>query len=153
MLFIVSYRFYSPRYWPILSSRSRDRYLTNTYAKLDLRHSRSRQIRPEILPISQKQGWNSRIDPQNWCQESLRMPCLLADYSYLGRRRPVIRRYHDGYLTLSDVWMESLWVDEIADSLPENNPRFVVISYEFTHADGRKSNPLVGMFLNAVKVG
>ncbi|KAG9013003.1 hypothetical protein FRB94_004396 [Tulasnella sp. JGI-2019a] len=34
-------------------------------------------------------------------------------------------------------------VDELGEELPESSPRFVVLSYETVHKDGRRSFPLV----------
>jgi len=34
-------------------------------------------------------------------------------------------------------------LDELQDELPDNAPRFVLLSYELVHSDGRKSNPLI----------
>lgn len=39
-------------------------------------------------------------------------------------------------LTVSDL-------DTVATELPENSPRYVLLSYEVEHSDGRKSFPLV----------
>ncbi|KAG6908766.1 hypothetical protein DXG01_003378 [Tephrocybe rancida] len=33
-------------------------------------------------------------------------------------------------------------IEELAEELPENSPRYVVLSYELNHKDGRKSFPL-----------
>ncbi|KZT26391.1 glia maturation factor beta [Neolentinus lepideus HHB14362 ss-1] len=33
--------------------------------------------------------------------------------------------------------------EDLADELPENSPRYVLLSYELVHPDGRKSFPLV----------
>lgn len=33
-------------------------------------------------------------------------------------------------------------VDDLADDLPSNSPRFIVVSYQLTHPDGRTSTPL-----------
>lgn len=33
-------------------------------------------------------------------------------------------------------------IDELADELPDNTPRYVLVSYAMTHADGRQANPL-----------
>jgi len=33
--------------------------------------------------------------------------------------------------------------EELVEELPEHSPRFVLVSYEMKHADGRISNPLV----------
>jgi len=38
---------------------------------------------------------------------------------------------------------DNISIEELAEELPENSPRFVVISYELDHPDGRKSFPLV----------
>lgn len=38
---------------------------------------------------------------------------------------------------------DNITVEELAEELPENSPRYVVLSYELIHNDGRKSFPLV----------
>ncbi|EJU05336.1 glia maturation factor beta [Dacryopinax primogenitus] len=38
---------------------------------------------------------------------------------------------------------DSISVDDLAEELPENSPRFVLMSYELEHRDGRKSFPLI----------
>ncbi|KAF8077580.1 hypothetical protein FPV67DRAFT_1578 [Lyophyllum atratum] len=38
---------------------------------------------------------------------------------------------------------DNISIEELAEELPENSPRYVVLSYELSHGDGRKSFPLV----------
>jgi len=38
---------------------------------------------------------------------------------------------------------ENISIEELAEELPENSPRYVVLSYELKHNDGRTSFPLV----------
>ncbi|KIM79737.1 hypothetical protein PILCRDRAFT_823294 [Piloderma croceum F 1598] len=38
---------------------------------------------------------------------------------------------------------EEISLEDLAEELPENSPRYVVLSYELNHSDGRKSFPLV----------
>jgi len=38
---------------------------------------------------------------------------------------------------------DEISVENLAEELPENSPRYVVLSYELNHPDGRKSFPLV----------
>ncbi|KAF4576705.1 hypothetical protein EYR36_000700 [Pleurotus pulmonarius] len=38
---------------------------------------------------------------------------------------------------------DNIGIDELAEELPENSPRYVLLSYELHHSDGRKSFPLV----------
>ncbi|THU77811.1 glia maturation factor beta [Dendrothele bispora CBS 962.96] len=38
---------------------------------------------------------------------------------------------------------DNISIEELAEELPENSPRYVVLSYELNHSDGRKSFPLV----------
>ncbi|KAK0210838.1 hypothetical protein DFS33DRAFT_1250727, partial [Desarmillaria ectypa] len=39
---------------------------------------------------------------------------------------------------------DNISIEELAEAeLPENSPRYVVLSYELNHSDGRKSFPLV----------
>ncbi|EAU88672.2 hypothetical protein CC1G_01045 [Coprinopsis cinerea okayama7 len=39
--------------------------------------------------------------------------------------------------------LDDISIEELAEELPENSPRYVVLSYELEHKDGRKSFPLV----------
>ncbi|KAF9469429.1 glia maturation factor beta [Collybia nuda] len=39
--------------------------------------------------------------------------------------------------------LDNISIEELAEELPENSPRYVLLSYELSHADGRKSSPLV----------
>ncbi|TFY73633.1 hypothetical protein EWM64_g10379 [Hericium alpestre] len=38
---------------------------------------------------------------------------------------------------------DSITPEDLAEELPENSPRYVVLSYQLDHSDGRKSFPLV----------
>ncbi|PSR83099.1 hypothetical protein PHLCEN_2v5903 [Hermanssonia centrifuga] len=38
---------------------------------------------------------------------------------------------------------DNITIEDLAEELPENAPRYVVLSYELNHPDGRKSFPLV----------
>ncbi|KZT71312.1 hypothetical protein DAEQUDRAFT_724256 [Daedalea quercina L-15889] len=38
---------------------------------------------------------------------------------------------------------DNISIDDLAEELPENAPRYVVLSHELNHDDGRKSFPLV----------
>ncbi|KAN0076934.1 hypothetical protein V8E55_010789 [Tylopilus felleus] len=38
---------------------------------------------------------------------------------------------------------DNISIEELAEELPENSPRYVVLSYELKHKDGRTSFPLV----------
>ncbi|KAI0797588.1 maturation factor [Abortiporus biennis] len=38
---------------------------------------------------------------------------------------------------------DDISIDDLAEELPENAPRYVVLSHELNHSDGRKSFPLV----------
>ncbi|THH14851.1 hypothetical protein EW146_g5537 [Bondarzewia mesenterica] len=38
---------------------------------------------------------------------------------------------------------DNITPEDLAEELPENSPRYVVLSYELNHSDGRKSFPLV----------
>ncbi|KAJ6497033.1 hypothetical protein C8R47DRAFT_1113571 [Mycena vitilis] len=38
---------------------------------------------------------------------------------------------------------DSISIEDLAEELPENSPRYVLLSYQLDHSDGRKSFPLV----------
>jgi len=39
--------------------------------------------------------------------------------------------------------LDDVSLEDLADELPESSPRYVVLSYNLTHKDGRTSSPLV----------
>lgn len=47
-----------------------------------------------------------------------------------------------------DEEYEDYSVDQVREELPENQPRYVLYSYEYEHSDGRKSYPLVFIFIS-----
>lgn len=42
-----------------------------------------------------------------------------------------------------DKKFDNTTIEDLANELPENAPRFVLLSHPVTHKDGRKSNPIV----------
>ncbi len=51
-------------------------------------------------------------------------------------------------LVLVDEYLQDIDIGDISEALPDSVPRFVIVSTEFQHKDGRISYPLVGrMFL------
>ncbi|KAG9010332.1 hypothetical protein FRB90_007817 [Tulasnella sp. 427] len=42
-----------------------------------------------------------------------------------------------------DTRLENITVEELAEELPESNPRFVLLAWIHEHKDGRKSYPLI----------
>ncbi|KAI0636727.1 glia maturation factor beta [Trametes polyzona] len=47
-------------------------------------------------------------------------------------------------LTMEEVeQFDDISIEDLAEELPENSPRYVLLSYELNHSDGRKSFPLV----------
>ncbi|KAG0202133.1 hypothetical protein BGX28_005275 [Mortierella sp. GBA30] len=49
-------------------------------------------------------------------------------------------------LIQEDEELESVTMDDVAEMLPENTPRYVVLSFELKHDDGRVSYPLVFIY-------
>ncbi|KAI1306247.1 hypothetical protein EDD11_004833 [Mortierella claussenii] len=49
-------------------------------------------------------------------------------------------------LIKEDENLESLTVEELSELLPENAPRYIVLSFELKHDDGRISYPLVFLY-------
>ncbi|KAF9343996.1 hypothetical protein BGX26_004941 [Mortierella sp. AD094] len=45
-----------------------------------------------------------------------------------------------------DEDQDSITMEELAESLPDNTPRYVVLSFELKHDDGRLSYPLVFLY-------
>ncbi|KAK3816796.1 MAG: glia maturation factor gamma-like protein [Linnemannia elongata] len=49
-------------------------------------------------------------------------------------------------MILEDHDEKNVLIEDLADLLPENTPRYVVLSYELKHDDGRQSYPLVFLY-------
>ncbi|KAG0048083.1 hypothetical protein BGZ89_004712 [Linnemannia elongata] len=49
-------------------------------------------------------------------------------------------------LIVEDKDEDNLTIEELSEFLPENTPRYVVLSYELKHDDGRQSYPLVFLY-------
>ncbi|KAJ3009945.1 hypothetical protein HKX48_007662 [Thoreauomyces humboldtii] len=47
-----------------------------------------------------------------------------------------------------DELLEDVSIEDVAEILPDNTPRFLVMSYELKHKDGRVSYPLFGLYYN-----
>ncbi|CEH12383.1 Glia maturation factor beta [Ceraceosorus bombacis] len=41
---------------------------------------------------------------------------------------------------------DDIGIEELQEELPENSPRFIVLSYELKHRDGRTSYPLIILY-------
>ncbi|KAG0275237.1 hypothetical protein BGZ96_003874 [Linnemannia gamsii] len=49
-------------------------------------------------------------------------------------------------LIVEDEDEDNLSIEDLAELLPENTPRYIVLSYELKHDDGRQSYPLVFLY-------
>ncbi|ORY93821.1 glia maturation factor beta-like protein [Syncephalastrum racemosum] len=47
---------------------------------------------------------------------------------------------------VEDEVHDNISVEDLVEELPENSPRFIILSYELTHSDGRKNFPLVFIY-------
>ncbi|KIK57641.1 hypothetical protein GYMLUDRAFT_45805 [Collybiopsis luxurians FD-317 M1] len=56
----------------------------------------------------------------------------------------IVIKINKAKLILEEVeQFDNISIEELAEELPENSPRYVVLSYALTHSDGRTSFPLV----------
>lgn len=49
-------------------------------------------------------------------------------------------------LIVAEEYMDDTKLSDIAEALPESSPRFIVISFQLNHKDGRVSYPLAGVY-------
>ncbi|KAI7884529.1 glia maturation factor beta [Lichtheimia hyalospora FSU 10163] len=47
---------------------------------------------------------------------------------------------------VEDEVHDNISIEDLVEELPENSPRFIILSYELQHADGRKNFPLVFIY-------
>ncbi|KAF8912146.1 hypothetical protein CPB84DRAFT_1742762 [Gymnopilus junonius] len=56
----------------------------------------------------------------------------------------IVIKINKAKLVMEEVeQFDSISIEDLAEELPENSPRYVVLSYELKHKDGRTSFPLV----------
>ncbi|RDB23049.1 Glia maturation factor gamma [Hypsizygus marmoreus] len=56
----------------------------------------------------------------------------------------LVIKINKAQLVLEEVeQFDNISIEDLAEELPENSPRYVVLSYELHHKDGRTSYPLV----------
>ncbi|PPQ66206.1 hypothetical protein CVT26_011065 [Gymnopilus dilepis] len=56
----------------------------------------------------------------------------------------IVIKINKAKLVMEEVeQFDNISIEELAEELPENSPRYVVLSYELKHRDGRTSFPLV----------
>ncbi|KAH9484439.1 Glia maturation factor beta [Psilocybe cubensis] len=56
----------------------------------------------------------------------------------------IVIKINKAKLVMEEVeQFDDVTIEELAEELPENSPRYVVLSYELKHKDGRTSFPLV----------
>lgn len=60
-----------------------------------------------------------------------------------GHAALVVRIDKNKLIMQEEEQYDMISIEELADELPENSPRYVVLSYELKHNDGRTSFPLV----------
>jgi hypothetical protein len=49
----------------------------------------------------------------------------------------------ENFTVQKDGSFENISLEELAEELPDNSPRYVVFSYHYRHPDGRTSFPLI----------
>jgi len=56
----------------------------------------------------------------------------------------IVIKINKSKLVMEEVeQFDDISIEELAQELPENSPRYVLVSYELNHSDGRTSFPLV----------
>jgi hypothetical protein len=47
-----------------------------------------------------------------------------------------------------DQYLQDIKIEDLQEELPDSTPRYLIISYELKHKDGRISYPLCGVYYN-----
>ncbi|KAG2221137.1 hypothetical protein INT45_004446, partial [Circinella minor] len=47
---------------------------------------------------------------------------------------------------VEDEVYDDISIEDLVEELPENSPRYIILSYELTHSDGRKNFPLIFIY-------
>ncbi|KAI9313117.1 glial maturation factor [Dichotomocladium elegans] len=55
-------------------------------------------------------------------------------------------KYSSGNAAFVYEVYDNISIEDLVEELPENSPRFIILSYELVHSDGRKNFPLVFIF-------
>ncbi|CAB4427387.1 unnamed protein product [Rhizophagus irregularis] len=62
----------------------------------------------------------------------------------------VLKIDREKLLVMEDEQYDNISLEELIEELPENSPRYIVLSYELLHDDGRKSYPLILIYYSPV---
>ncbi|KAJ7775087.1 hypothetical protein B0H16DRAFT_1408312 [Mycena metata] len=98
---------------------------------------------------------HSRYSAGNWCSYrpsssptiSQEIKDSLRKFRFARRNEgsaALVIKINKAKLIMEEVeQFDSISIEELAEELPENSPRYVMLSYQLEHPDGRKSFPLV----------
>ncbi|GES85718.1 histone H4-like [Rhizophagus clarus] len=67
-----------------------------------------------------------------------------------GNAAFVLKIDREKLLVVEDEQYDNISLEELIEELPENSPRYIVLSYELLHDDGRKSYPLILIYYSPV---
>ncbi|KAJ3387871.1 hypothetical protein HDU92_001759 [Lobulomyces angularis] len=57
----------------------------------------------------------------------------------------ILKIVADKLLVVKDSEFDGISLDDLKEELPDTSPRFILLTFQHTHLDGRISNPLVGI--------
>ncbi|CAG8496991.1 7280_t:CDS:2 [Funneliformis caledonium] len=105
-----------------------------TVTSLDSMHSSDKDVLFTVLESS-----TCEVDPK--VLEKLRK--FRFSKNSKGSAAFVLKIDRENLLVIEDELYDNITLEELVEELPENSPRYIVLSYELLHNDGRKSYPLV----------
>ncbi|CAH1764854.1 9609_t:CDS:2 [Entrophospora sp. SA101] len=76
-------------------------------------------------------------------EQDLKLPKTLRELTNLKIDR-------ENLVVVEDEIHDDITLEELVEELPENAPRYIVLSYELNHEDGRKSYPLVLIYYSPI---
>lgn len=62
----------------------------------------------------------------------------------------IVKVDKDEFIFQEDAVMENMSLEDLADELPDHQPRYVILSYEYKHDDGRVSYPLIFFYWSPI---
>lgn len=62
----------------------------------------------------------------------------------------IVRISRENFEVVQEEFLENISIEDLADELPDNSPRYVVFSYEYKQDDGRISYPLIFIYWSPV---
>ncbi|CAG8454209.1 9414_t:CDS:10 [Paraglomus occultum] len=109
----------------------------------------------DYTPLRDKAAPSTVSESQSTCDIDPEVLQKLRKFRFSKRSQKgsaafVLKIDRERLCIVEDQVYDEITLEDLVEELPETSPRYIVLSYELTHNDGRKSYPLVLIYYSPV---